>query len=471
MPILIAYTAAKKFGANEVTSIILGTILFHPAVINFISSGNGNEFFGIPVKEVQYGYTFIPIVISICMLSKLEKFLNKIMNDNLKLFFLPLVCLIIIAPLTYIIIEPIATIISKEIGFLYGYIYSLSPIVVGAIIGASWQGLVIKGIHWAAMPIIINNIMLYGADTILALAISGSTGQAGAVLGVLLKTKNKEIRRVAISTIPTGLLGITEPTIYGITLKYKIPFICASIGGAVGGAIAGYSGSESMGYIIPGFLTLPVYFRKGFLGLLVAVATSYILSAILSLISFRDPIRYNNIINEDKQIITESENNDELIGKNNEGEIEYISSPLTGEIKKLSQVTDEVFSSGALGKGIAIIPSEGKLFSPVDGIASVVFPTGHAIGITSESGIEILIHIGFDTVSLEGKHFRIKVAQGEAIKKGELLVEFDIDKIKEEELDITTPIVITNSDAYSKVTTLIKGNVNYFDSILSVEKQ
>lgn len=445
MPILIAFTAAKKFGASEFISITLGSILVYPGIINLFNKNIVIDFFGVPVNGIDYSFTFIPIVISVYILSKLEKLLNKVMNENLKLFFMPLLCLLIMAPLTFIVIGPIATIITKEIGIAYNFIYNLSPILVGIIVGASWQALVIRGIHWGAMPIIINNLSLYGVDTFMALAISASLGQAGAVLGVLLKTKNKNIRKIAISTIPTGLLGVTEPSIYGVTLKYKKPFICASIGGAVGGAIAGYSGSATMGYIIPGFLTLPVYFGQGFKGLVIAVVISYILSAILSFITFKDPKVENN---------TDIDDNTK------------IASPLNGEIKELSQVSDKVFADGALGKGIAIVPSEGKLVSPVNGVVTVAFPTGHAVGITSDNGAEILMHIGFDTVSLDGKYFKLNVTQGQAVKKGDLLVEFDINEIKKAGFDITTPIVITNTDNYHNVMPQKEGVVKINDDII-----
>lgn len=470
MPILIAFTAAKKFGASEFIAVTLGTILVHPGIVDFISKNNNIDFLGIPVKGIEYGFTFMPIIISVWLLSKLEKFLNKIMNGNLKLFFMPLVCLIIIAPITLVVIGPIATIITKAVGSGYNFIYNLSPILLGAIVGAFWQALVIKGIHWGAMPIIINNLALYGVDTIFAFAICGSIGQAGAVLGVVLKTNDKNIRKSALSTIPTGLIGITEPTIYGVTLKYKTPFRCASIAGAVGGSIVGYSGSATMGYVIPGFLTLPVYFGKGFGGLLIAVAISYVLAAILSFISFKDP-NLNKVetidssSKEDKSVV-----NKEIVNLQETNGIEVLTSPLKGEIKELSQVADEVFAGGALGKGLAIVPLEGKLVSPVDGVVSVVFPTGHAVAVTSNDGAEMLMHIGFNTVSLEGKYFKLNVTQGQSVKKGDLLVDFNIDKIKEKGFDITTPIVITNSDVYSEVNFIKQEIVKCNDDILILKK-
>lgn len=466
MPILIAFTASRKFGASEFIAITLGSILVYPGIINLFNKNIIINFVGVSVKGSDYSFTFIPIVISVFILARLEKFLNKIMNENLKLFFMPLLCLVIMAPLTFIVIGPIGTIITKTVGIVYSYIYNLSPVLVGIIIGASWQALVIGGIHWGAMPVIINNLSLHGVDTFMALAIPASVGQAGAVLGVLLNTKNKSIRKVAISTIPTGLVGITEPTIYGVTLKYKTPFVCATIGGAVGGAIAGYSGSAAIGYLIPGFLTLPVYFGQGFKGLVVAVVTSYVLSAILSFVTFKDPKVNNDIKIDDNEKIEENiDNNEEII------KTEIIESPLNGEVKELSQVSDQAFASGALGKGIAIVPSEGKLVSPVNGVVVAAFPTGHAIGIASDAGTEILMHIGFDTVSLDGKYFKLNVAQGEIVKKGDLLVEFDINRIKQEGFDITTPIVITNTNDYSNIKLINHGVVKYNDNILELKQK
>lgn len=468
MPILVSFTAAKKFGANEFIAITLGATLVHPVIINLLSKST--DFLGITVKGIDYSFTFIPIVIAVWILSKLEKQLNKVIHENLKIFLIPCICLLIIAPLTFIVIGPISTIITQAVGIGYNFLYNLSPILVGILVGASWQALVIKGVHWGFMPIIINNLSLYGVDTFMALAISASLGQAGAVLGVLFKTKNKNIKKVAKSTIPTGLLGITEPSIYGITLKYKTPFICASIGGALGGAIAGFSGSATMGYIIPGLLTLPVYFGKGFGGLLIAVSTSYILAAILSFITFKDPVEKDKATIEEDRKIEENMISEENLNSEKMITTETITSPLNGEVKELSKVSDKVFADGLLGKGIAIVPSEGKLVSPVNGVVSALFPTGHAVGITSDCGAEILMHIGFDTVSLEGKYFKINVSQGEIVKKGDLLVEFDINKIKSEGFDITTPIVITNTDNYSEVIQIKQGFVKINDDIILLEK-
>ncbi|GKX65680.1 beta-glucoside-specific PTS transporter subunit IIABC [Inconstantimicrobium mannanitabidum] len=470
MPILIALSSAKKFKTNEFIAVTLGAILLYPNVIEYLVKGGNFTFLSINNKAINYAYTFLPIIISVLILSRLEKFLNKAINDNLKFFFLPFACLGIMAPITFIIVGPVSTFITNSIGDIYEYIYNLSPIVFGGIVGGFWQALVVRGIHWGAMPIVINNLSIKGTDTFMALALCGGVGQAGAVLGVILKTKNKNIRKTALSTIPTGLLGITEPTIYGVTLKHKTPFICGSIGSAVGGAIAGYSGSAAMGYVIPGFLTLPVYFGKGFKVLLVAVAVSYILSVVLTFITFKDTV--------EKSSVTGIENLDkkykpikDYSNLSKDNNIEIIYSPLKGEIKQLSQVSDKVFAEGVLGKGIAITPYDGKLVSPIDGVVSVVFPTGHAVVVTSKEGAEILMHIGFNTVSLDGKYFNTRVTQGQVVNKGDVLVEFDIDNIVREGFEVTTPIVITNSDNYAEINGVEQETVKYNDSILCIKKK
>lgn len=475
MPILIALTSAKKFGANEFVSGTLGAILIHPEIINYFNTSDIHTFLGIQIKAVNYSFTFVPIIISVWLLAKLEKFLHKIINASLKHFFMPLACLIIVTPVMFIIVGPVSTVITNSVGVIYEHIYDFNPILFGALVGGLWQTLVIKGIHWGAMPVVINNLSLRGVDTFMALAISGGVGQAGAVLGVILKTKNNNIRKAAIATIPTGFLGITEPTIYGVTLKHKTPFICGSIGGAVGGAIAGYSGSAAMGYVIPGFLTLPVYFGKGFSILLIAVITAYIIGAIISFITFKDQIEKLHTISFEENISLKEASVNEAEGYLQKEEIkqsgeEFLKSPLKGKLIELSKVSDKVFAEEVLGKGIAIIPSEGRLLSPVDGTVSVVFPTGHAVAVTSDDGVEILMHIGFNTVSLEGRYFNTQVTQGQVVKKGEVLVEFEIDNIKNQGFDITTPIVITNSDNYSVVEGVNLQVVDFNDNILRIKR-
>jgi len=240
------------------------------------------------------------------------------------------------------------------------------------------------------------------------------------------------------------LFGITEPSIYGVTLKYKKPFIISCISGAIAGAIVAFSGASAGGIVILGLLTIPAFMGKGFTLFVIACAIAYFLSAIGTyLFGYSD-----EMLTDDLEVV----------------------SPLNGELVKLSEVSDKAFASEALGKGIAVIPSEGKLYSPVDGTIAVAFPTGHALGLTTEIGAEILIHIGFDTVSLDGKYFDVKVKAGQEVKKGDLLVEFDIDKIKAEGFDITTPILITNSDSFNTIKIAEVNSVKVGEQIIFLMK-
>ncbi|WP_315074631.1 beta-glucoside-specific PTS transporter subunit IIABC [uncultured Clostridium sp.] len=435
LPMILAFTAAKKFKANQFVAVTVAGALIYPTIATTISGGTSISFLGIPVVLMSYTSTVIPIILAVYVLAKLEKFLNKVLPEAVKTFITPTVCLAIITPLTFLVIGPIGTYLGQFLGTLYSTIYNFNPIIAGLIIGAFWQVFVIFGIHWGFVPVAINNIAMYGRDTMLAILGPSNLAQAGASLGVFLKTKDPKVKTIAGSAAVTGLFGITEPSIYGVTLKYKKPFIIACISGAIAGAIVAFSGASAGGIVILGLLTIPAFMGKGFTLFVIACAIAYFLSAIGTyLFGYSDDMLNNK---------------ESVKAVNNSADDLEVVSPLNGELVKLSEVSDKAFASEALGKGIAVIPSEGKLYSPVDGTIAVAFPTGHALGLTTEIGAEILIHIGFDTVSLDGKYFDVKVKADQEVKKGDLLVEFDIDKIKAEGFDITTPILITNSDSFN----------------------
>lgn len=453
MPLIIAFTSAKKFGANEILSVsIVGTMLY-PNIINIAHIGMNVTFLSIPVRLISYGYTILPAIIAVWILSILEKFCNKVIHENVKGVLTLLVCIVVIVPLIFIVFGPIGNFISNVIAILYTSVYGLSPILIGALVGGLWQVAVMFGIHWGIVPIMLNNISKYKLDTLTPLLGPANFSQGGAALGVYLKTKNKKLKAVSLSATFVALFGITEPAIYGATLKLKKPFICACIGGAVGGAIIGYFHSSAVALVSPSLISIPALYGNGFIGAIIGIITSYVLSTILTfIVGFEDPAEEIEI----------NSDNEELV-KNEE-----ILSPLSGNVKSLCDVSDEVFASGALGKGIAIEPSVGKLVSPVDGVATTVFPTGHAVGIITNNGAEILIHIGFDTVKLNGKYFKAIIKQGDTITKGQLLVEFDIDNIKKEGLDTTTAIVITNSDNYKEIVESNVGSISMNDELLKL---
>ncbi|WP_315108943.1 beta-glucoside-specific PTS transporter subunit IIABC [Clostridium intestinale] len=456
LPMILAFTAAKKFKANQFVAVTVAGALIYPTIATTISSGTNISFLGIPVVLMSYTSTVIPIILAVYVLAKLEKFLNKVLPEAVKTFITPTVCLAIITPLTFLVIGPIGTYLGQFLGTLYSTIYNFNPIIAGLIIGAFWQVFVIFGIHWGFVPVAINNIAMYGRDTMLAILGPSNLAQAGASLGVFLKTKDPKVKTIAGSAAVTGLFGITEPSIYGVTLKYKKPFIISCISGAIAGAIVAFSGASAGGIVILGLLTIPAFMGKGFTLFVIACAIAYFLSAIGTyLFGYSD-----DMLNNKESVKAANNTTDDL----------EVVSPLNGELVKLSEVSDKAFASEALGKGIAVIPSEGKLYSPVDGTIAVAFPTGHALGLTTEIGAEILIHIGFDTVSLDGKYFDVKVKAGEEVKKGDLLVEFDIDKIKAEGFDITTPILITNSDSFNTIKIAEVNSVKVGEQIIFLMK-
>ncbi|MCR3759738.1 beta-glucoside-specific PTS transporter subunit IIABC [Clostridium felsineum] len=455
LPVILAYTAAKKFKANPFVAVAVAGALLYPDITTLYAAHKSVTFMGIPVILISYPSTVIPIILSTYVLAKLEQFLNKRLPDVCKNFFTPTICLSVIVPLTFLVIGPVGDKLGKLLASGYTTLYNINPAIGGGIVGALWPILIIFGLHWGFVPIVTNNLAIYGRDTLFTITGPNNFAQAGAALGVFLKTKDSKLKAIAGSAATTGLFGITEPAIYGVTLKYKKPFVIACVGSGVAGAITGYVGAGCRGFVGTSILTLPAYIGKGFVGFLIACAFAYLFSAIVTyLFGFSDkmlPNKVENIVNT-IETVEDSE----------------VFSPAQGKIVKLSEVSDKAFSSGGLGKGLAIVPSEGRIYSPVDGSVEAAFPTGHAFGLKSQAGAEILIHVGFNTVELEGKYFEVKVSSGQTVKKGDLLVEFDIDKIKKEGFDITTPVLVTNYDMFNEIIPVNKTKVIVGENIMNL---
>lgn len=462
-PIFLGFTAMKKFGGNHFIGMAIGAALVYPTLSGLTAgdplytlfAGTMFEspvhitFLGIPVILMTYSSSVIPIIISTYVASKLENWFKKVIPDVVKLFLVPFFTLLVIVPLTFIVIGPIATWAGQLIGQLTLWLIGLSPIIAGVFLGAFWQVFVIFGLHWGLVPIAINNIMVMGEDQILSLIFAASFAQIGAVLGVWLKTKDKKLKSLSIPAFISGIFGVTEPAIYGITLPKKKPFIISCIAAGIGGGIIGAFKTKTymMGglgiFSIPSFIHPKDGLTIGLWGAIIGAVAAFILGFILtSLFGGREKKSEEAVeapkTPQQKQAVGHLKN-------------EIISSPFNGEVKPLSELKDAAFASGALGKGVAIEPSEGKLVSPVSGTVSALFPTNHAIGITTDQGAEILIHIGMDTVQLDGNYFSARTAQGARVEKGQLLIEFDIDKIKEAGFLLTTPVVITNHEHYNLV--------------------
>ncbi|HCD58476.1 MULTISPECIES: beta-glucoside-specific PTS transporter subunit IIABC [Exiguobacterium] len=431
LPILLAVTSARKFGANQFVAMTVAGALIYPTIIQLKTDAVATTFFGIPVTMMSYTSTVIPIILAVWVMSYVEKFFNRHIHESVKNFVTPLIALITIVPLTLIVFGPIGVTSGDLIAAFILKVLAFNPILAGAFIAGVWQVLVIFGIHWGVVPIFINNIATKGYDYIKPATAPAIFAQAGASFGVMLRSKNKKLKTLAGSTGITALFGITEPAVYGVTLRLKRPFIAAVISAAVGGGIVGYFGSVAVASGPPGLLTLPVFIgdsMTAFYGLLIGVAVSFFLSMVLTyILGF-----------EDDPIEKEAE-------KNVHPSTDMtIPSPVSGQIVSLEKVPDSVFASGTMGQGFAVIPTEGKVVSPVAGQVTAVFASKHAIGIRSEDGIEILIHVGIDTVRLDGTHFELHVTQDQKIEPGDELITFDIESIQAEGYDIITPVIFTN---------------------------
>ncbi|WP_395019265.1 beta-glucoside-specific PTS transporter subunit IIABC [Robinsoniella peoriensis] len=462
LPVFLAFTAAKKFHADQYVSVGIAAALVYPDITAAYSAGEALTFMNVPVVLVSYTSSVIPIIISIYVLSKLEKGLKHILPEICKRFMTPLLSLVIMVPTTYLVIGPVADFAGNLLASGYTGMVGFSPIIAGFVLGLLWPAVVMFGLHWGFAPIVFNNIAEYGRDTLFTITGPNNMAQAGATLGVFLKTKNKELKSLSGSAALSAVLaGVTEPAIYGITLKYKKPFFIGAVFSGIAGAIVAASGAGAPTLLSTSILTLPGYIGKGFAGFCIACAIAYFGSAIVTyLFGFQD----NMILEPDKNSIAEDAGTD-ISGKQ-EAEIK---SPVNGKVILLSEVKDEAFAAEALGKGIAIVPLDGKICAPCDGVVSALFPTGHAVGITSAEGAEVLIHVGMDTVKLNGAGFTVHVSEGQRIKAGDLLMEADLEVIKRAGYDTTTPVIITNTEEYSEVKSAGEGMVKAGDPVIMLK--
>ncbi|WP_346243409.1 beta-glucoside-specific PTS transporter subunit IIABC [Shouchella clausii] len=484
-PIFLGYTAIKKFGGTPFIGIAIGASLVYPAVESLMEgeplyvlfAGTVFEspvyitFLGIPVILMSYATSVVPIILAAFFASKVERFFRKVIPDVVKTFLVPFFTLLVVVPLTFMIIGPIATWASQLLGQGTIFVYELSPTIAGLVLGAFWQVIVIFGLHWGLVPIAINNLVSTGSDPILAMIFAASFAQIGAVLAVWIRTKNQKLKSLSIPAFISGIFGVTEPAIYGITLPKKKPFIFSLVGAGIGGAIIGFFGGA--GYMIGGLgiFQIPAFIGSegidtGFWGAIISMPVAFGIGFILTYL-------FAGIHKEETPV--ERGANTEPASpafppKDKEGAGETLASPLRGQAIPLERIKDEAFASAALGKGIAILPTEGKVFAPADGTITALFPTNHAIGMTTDNGAELLIHVGMDTVQLQGKYFSSHMKQGEHVEKGQLLIEFDMENIQQAGFMLDTPIVVTNHEHYTVITTE-ETNVQVGDHLLTLEKK
>ena len=472
LPIILGFSAVKKFGGNPYVGMALGGALVHPSVVGML--GNAfelqTEFFSIPIKLIPYPSSVFPIILAAWFYSLLERNLNKIMHDSFKKFIAPLFGLIITVPLTFAVIGPVVSFLSDTVASGIIYVYQLNSVIASMILAALWQVMVVFGIHWGLVPFAMNNISVYQEDFMTPILFPAVFAQVGAVLAVMLRSKDPQVKTLASSSVLSGIFGVTEPAIYGINLPLKRPFIIGCISAMIGGGIVGYYHSViySFSFIsIFSFLQLipPTGINEKFYAVVFGSLISFAVATLVTYLFGIPKDKKQNNGNETENCDSNSNQTD--IGE--QVNTITIASPLTGQIIDLKEVNDATFASGLMGKGAAIIPTIGEAVAPEDGEVVSLFRTKHAIGFQTKSGAEILIHIGVDTVKLDGQHFEAHVESGQKVKKGDRLVSFDIEAIKQAGFEVTTPIIITNSDDYIDVQCIFnQDNIQHGDALLAL---
>lgn len=456
LPIFLGITLAIRLGANPYVGGTIGAALLEPNLTGLLAEGGASSFIGIPVVIVDYSSTVFPVFIAVCMYAAFEKQLKKMIHKDLQMFLVPMLSLVVIVPLTVMIFGPFGVYVGNGIGAAISFLGERSGLLTGAVMGASWTFLTLLGLHWGLVPIIIGNLAA-GGDPLASMLSAAVFAQIGVAFGVFLRARDKKVKALAGSTmLPGALAGITEPILYGLILRHRRTLFYVIGAGAIGGAINGALGSKAVVFNFPSFLSIPAYSPIALH--VIGVSVAFTLAVLLTVLA-----GYENKNQKKSQNETVEVGKTVVVSKK-----ESIVSPITGEVKTLSEVKDPAFASEAMGKGIAIEPSIGEVVSPVDGVISAVFPSGHAIGIRSNDGAEILIHIGIDTVQLNGKYFSSHVKQGDNVKQGDLLVNFDLEKIKEAGFEVITPVIITNTDRYIEILEANKGNVQAKENLLTL---
>lgn len=464
LPVLIAISAARVFGGNLFLGAVVGMIMIHPDLLNAWSVAGAESiptadaWFGLyQINLVGYQGHVIPVVIAVWLMCMLEKKLHKIVPEILDLFVTPLVTVLVTGYLTLTIIGPVFSWI--ENGVLSGMQFLITlPFGIGAAVcGAAYAPTVVAGVHHMYNALEAGLLSGTGLNTWMPIATAANVAQGAAALALALKTKNRKTKSMALPASLSAFLGITEPAIFGVNIRFMKPFVAGCIGGACGALIAGWTGIGASAYGVTGlfgYLITTDYTLQYTLIIAVSAAVAFVLSWAL--------------YKEEPAAVKEAPAPAPAAEKDFAAATVY--SPVSGEAIALTQVKDETFASGVLGNGMAVIPSEGKVYAPFDGTVQTIFPTGHAVGLLSADGTELLIHIGMDTVKLEGKYYTAHVQDGSEVKKGDLLIEFDREGILGEGYDITTPVIVTNTGDYAQVNAEAAGAVKAGDRVLSCVK-
>ncbi len=472
LPILIAVSAAKAFGGNQFLGAVIGMIMIHSDLINAWSvSGmdkadipTASAWFGLyDINLVGYQGHVIPVVIAVWLMSVIEKKLHKIVPEIIDLFVTPLVTVLVTGYVTLTIIGPFFSTLENYVLAGAQHLIALPFGIGAAICGAFYAPTVVAGLHHMYNAIEIGLISQTGWNTWMPIATAANVAQGAAALAVAVKTKNDKTKSMALPASLSAFLGITEPAIFGVNVRFMKPFAAGCIGGAAGALVAGIFGIGATAYGITGifgFLITTHYTVQYAIEMIVAAGVAFAISWTL----YKDPETAQ------KTKMNEAVSAEEFLVENEpKAEPDTVYSPLSGNAIALENVNDPTFASGALGKGFVVVPSEGKVYAPFDGTLDLLYDTKHALGMTSSDGIELLVHVGLNTVELDGKYYTAHAESGDTIKKGQLLLEFDISRIKEAGYDITTPVIVTNADNYKETVVVKTGRIKASEKAIVVK--
>ena len=442
LPLFLAVTAARRFKTNQFTSMAIAGALVYPSIVALGTAGQPVDFAGIPLVMMNYTSSVIPIIVAVWLQGYLERFLLKFLPSAVRNFLTPLLTIAIMVPLTLLTVGPATTIVSQGVSAGITAIFGFAPWLAGAIMGAFWQVFVLFGLHWGFVPIMTNDLATTGYSLLMAPLVPAVLAQAAAMAAVALRTRSAARRGVAAPAALSGLLaGVTEPGIYGVNLPLKTPFYFGIAGGAVGGAIAAMGGSAASAFVFPSLLALPAFATVGnFAVLLIGTAAAILIAFVLTFI-----FGPRETVDTDKNDAVAGPVADAGSPAGHLATSVKVLAPVTGSVVLLADVPDKVFASGAMGAGVGIVPEDDSVYSPVAGTVQAVMKTGHAYGIKTDEGVEVLVHIGIDTVQMKGDGFEAAVTRGQRIEAGALLARIDRAKILEAGYDSTTLMVVTNT--------------------------
>lgn len=459
LPFFLAWSSAKRFKTDIAMALVIAGILLYPTMTAGQSAGSDPMYlFGVlPIPFAKYSASSIPIILSVWVMSYVYKYVDKFIPKMLRLVFAPLVTVLIMAPVALVVTGPIANYLAQAIATLFTWLFTVSPLIAGAVIGATRSLLVFTGMHLSLGAVCLNNISVLGYDYILPVNTMGTMAIVGCCLGVWICAKKSENKEIGMSTFVSSFLGITEPGIYGVLMTFRTALIADIIAGGIAGAFVATIGCHAYAYVNSCILSLPVFVDENFVFMCIGMALATALGCGLTIffgLDEGDGIKarlFSKKAEPAPAVEAAGAATPSVAVAGATNSVDVVASPLTGSVSPLSETPDAVFASGTLGKGVVIEPTEGVLRSPFDGTVTAVYPSKHAIGVTSDSGVECLIHIGIDTVNLGGKHFEMAVEQGQHVQAGDTLLTFDIDAIKAAGYSVVSPVIISNSTSYLDV--------------------